>query len=247
MARDLLDLLWHDHASAPTRGARGPRPRVSTSRAVRAAVELADAEGIHGVTARRLAADLGVSPMSIYTYVGSQDDLHVLMADAVNGAMPRPAFGRRRLAARLRVVAEANLALHVDHPWLVDVADQRVSLGPGTIAKYDHELAAFDGTGLGDVEADAALTFVLDFARAAAWTRRADERAAGLADEWAQWAPRLEAYLGDDHPRARRVGAAAGEAMDAAYSPDHAWTFGLDRVVAAIEDLVQSTTATRPS
>jgi hypothetical protein len=34
--------------------------------------------------------------------------------------------------------------------------------------------------------------------------------------------------------------------MDAAYSPDHAWTFGLDRVVAAIEDLVRST-STRPS
>jgi AcrR family transcriptional regulator len=238
MARDLLDLLWRDHPSAPTRGVRGPRPRVSTGQVVAAAVALADADGLPAVAARPLAAVLGVSPMALYHYVGPQEDLHVLMADVVNGATARSAFGRRRLAARVRLVAQANLDLHTAHPWLLDVADERVALGPGTIAKYDHELAAFDGSGLDALQTDAALTFVLDFARSAARARLAHAKAARLAGQWAQWAPRLEAYLGDSHPRAQSIGAAAGEALDGTYSPDHAWRFGLDRVVASIEDLV---------
>ncbi|MBV2364507.1 TetR/AcrR family transcriptional regulator [Streptomonospora nanhaiensis] len=237
MARDLIDLLWRDHPSAPRGGARGPRARVSTSRVVDAAVALADAEGLAAVTARRLAGDLGLSTMSLYTHVGSRDDLPVLMADAVHAAAPRPPHTEADWRARVRRVAEANLALHTDHPWLLEVADQRTALGPGTIAKYDHELHALDPMGLSDVERDAALTFVLDFARAAARARRPDPHAARMAESWPETGRRLAAYLGADHPLAQRVGAAAGAANNAAYNPEAAWRFGLDRVVAALEPL----------
>ncbi len=50
-------------------------------------------------------------------------------------------------------------------------------------------------------------------------------------------APRLTAYLGDDFPLARRVGAAAGEAMQGAYSLGHAWRFGLERVIDGLATL----------
>lgn len=234
MARDLIDLLWRDHPDAPRGGSRGPRARVSTSDAVDAAVALADAEGLAAVTARRLAADLGVSPMALYTHVGSLDDLVVLMADAVHAAMPRPPWADDDWRARVRTVAETNLALLGDHAWLLDVADQRTALGPGTIAKYDHELHALDPLDLPDVDRDAALTFVLDFVRGAARARRPDPHGDAMAADWATWGPRLGAYLGDAHPLARRVGAAAGAELGAAYSPDHAWRFGLDRVVDAL-------------
>ena len=54
---------------------------------------------------------------------------------------------------------------------------------------------------------------------------------------WRQWADRLAEYVGDAYPLARRVGAAAGAAMNAAYSPTDAYEFGLDRVLAALADL----------
>lgn len=235
MARDLIDLLWRDHPDAPRGGSRGPRARVTTSEAVDAAVALADADGLPAVTARRLAADLGVSAMALYTHVGSLDDLLVLMADAAHAAMPRDAWragdGWR---ARVRTVADANLALLGAHPWLLDVTDQRTALGPGTIAKYDHELHALDALGLADLDRDAALAFVLDFVRGAARTRRPDPHGDAMAADWASWGPRLGAYLGDAHPLAQRVGGAAGAEQGAAYSPDHAWRFGLDRVLDAL-------------
>jgi AcrR family transcriptional regulator len=240
--RDLVDLLWRGHPEAPQGSTRGPHPKTTTSRVVAAASSLADAEGLSAVTVRRVAAAVGLSAMSVYTYVGSREDLLVLMADSALGAMPTSAYTDRRWADRVRRVAESNLALHVDHPWLLDVADQRVAMGPGAIAKYDRELRAFERLRLTDLDRDAALTFVLDFARASARTRRDESRAATMADIWASSSERLAAYLGPRYPLAQRVGAVAGAAMGAAYSPEHAWTFGLARVLAALEALPRSTT-----
>ena len=134
-------------------------------------------------------------------------------------------------------VADANLGLFRDRPWLLDIADDRVVFGPGTIAKYDHELHALDPLVLDDVTRDAALTFVLDFVRASARAQRPDPRRDEMAERWAEWGGRLASYVGEDYPLAQRVGAAAGEAMDAAYSPSHAWEFGIGRVLDALADL----------
>ncbi|WP_024795566.1 TetR/AcrR family transcriptional regulator [Tomitella biformata] len=238
MAQELIDLLWREHPLAPRGGARGPRAKVTTSQAVDAAIALADAEGLDAVTARRLAADLGISAMAVYTHVGSLEDLRVLMLDTAC-ARHRPAlYADEGWRGRVRQVAKSELDLYSGHWWILDIADQRTALGPGTIAKYDHELRAFDGAGLSDIDRDAALTFVLDFARSSAQARRPDPRAADMAAAWSAWGPRLAAYLGDDYPLAQRVGAAAGEAMDAAYSPAAAWEFGLARVLDALRAVI---------
>lgn len=240
MARDLIDLLWRDHPDAPRGGTRGPRAKVTTTQAVETAVAIADAEGLDAVSVRRLAADLGISAMALYTHVGSRDDLLVLMVDAVRAAQSRAPYPDGDWRERVRHLAAAEATLFTDHWWLLDVSDERTAFGPGTIASYDHELHAFDGTGLSDVDRDAALTFVKDFVRAAARARRPDPRAADIAQAWATWSDRLAAYLGDDFSLAQRVGSAAGEEMNAAYSPDHAWEFGLNRVLDALAALVRA-------
>jgi AcrR family transcriptional regulator len=231
MPRQLIDLLWRDHPDAPAGGRRGPRARVSTATVVDTAVRLADADGLASVTVRRLAAELDVSTMSVYTHVNSRDDLLVLMADAAHARMELPAYGRRGWRSRVRAVAASNLDLLGRHPWLLDVADDRTALGPGTIAKYDHELGALTPLGLDDVVTDAALTFVLDFVRSSARALRPDPRAGELAEHWPEWSARLASYVGDEFPLAQRVGAAAGEAMGATSSPSAAWEFGLARVL----------------
>lgn len=231
MPRSLIDLLWREHPAARAAGSRGPRARVATGDVVDAAIALADADGLGALTVRRLAERLGLSTMSVYTHVNSRDDLLVLMADAAHARLRLPPYGRAGWRTRVRRVADANRALYDTHPWLLDVTDQRVALGPGTIAKYDHELQALAPLGLDDVTRDAALTFVLDFVRASARALRPDPRSGELAERWPEWSGRLAAYLGDDFPLARRVGAAAGEAMGAAFSPSLAWEFGLGRVL----------------
>jgi len=66
--------------------------------------------------------------------------------------------------------------------------------------------------------------------------RRPADEAAQL---WAQWGDRLATYVGPDYPLAVRVGAAAGQALNAAYGPAHAYEFGLARVIDALDRLIR--------
>jgi len=234
MPRELIDLLWRDHPAAPQGGTRGPRSRVTAGAVVDVALTLADAEGLAAVTVRRLGDALGISPMSVYTHVNGRDDLLVLMADTACARMSLPAHGTAGWRTRVRRVADANLALHLDHPWLLEIDDDRTAFGPGTIAKYDHELHALDPLPLDDVARDAALTFLLDFVRGAARARRHAAHADEMPQAWARWGGRLAQYLGEAHPLAQRVGGAAGAAMNAPSSPAHAWEFGMARVLDAL-------------
>lgn len=231
MVRPLIDLLWRDHPQAPRGGTRGPRSRTDTGDVVRRAIALADVDGLQAVTVRAVAQSLGIATMSVYTHVNSRDDLLVLMADDVHAGMDLPTYGRAGWRTRVRRVAEANLGLLLEHRWLVEIVDERTALGPGTIRKYDHELQALDGTGLKDVDRDAALTFVLDFVRASARARLPVRPTPEVGAAWSESAQRLAAYLGGDYPTAQRVGQAAGEEMAGPSSPGHAWTFGLARVI----------------
>lgn len=240
MARPLIDMLWRDHPDAPSGGARGPRAKVTTGEVIDAAIRIADADGLSALTVRRLGERLGVSAMSIYTHINTHDDLVVLMADAAHGRMEPARYGRAGWRTRIRRVAESELSLYRAHPWLLDVTDQRTALGPGTIARYDHELHAFDPLPLDDVTRDAALTFTLDFVRATARAHLLGPGSDEMERLWASAGPRLGAYVGDDFPLAARVGGAAGEAMQAAYSFHHAWVFGLDRTLDGLAALART-------
>ena len=237
MAKNLVDLLWRDSAAA-TSPRRGPRARHSTDDVVARAIELADADGLAAVTIRALAQALGLTPMSIYTHVNTRADLIVLMADAVHhGLASRLVSGDWR--SRVRAIADDNLALFRAHPWLLDVHDPRTALGPGTIAKYDRELRAFDDLDLDHVQRDAALAFVLEFTRSTASRLRDAAEAEEFAPIWVDAAPRLARYLGDDFPLAQSVGREAGEAMDGPTDPRAAREFGLARVIDGLAGLIE--------
>jgi Tetracyclin repressor-like, C-terminal domain len=111
------------------------------------------------------------------------------------------------------------------------------------MAKYEPELNAFANTGLDDVETDAALTFLLDFVRSSAVAAHAARAASEeMTDEqwWEANAPLLARVLdADAYPTAARVGTAAGAAQGGAYSPDHAWDFGLERVLDGLGALIE--------
>ncbi|EXG80570.1 TetR/AcrR family transcriptional regulator [Cryptosporangium arvum] len=235
-----LALLWRE----PTQpSGRGPKPTLSVDRVLAVGLAIADAEGLDAVTMRRVATELAVAPMTLYTYVPGKAELLDLMLDHVYATMPRtpPGDGWR---ARVTAVASDNRDMYARHPWVATVSTSRPVLGPGLMAKYDHELSAFEGLGLDDVTIDAALTYVLGFvetcARAAADVRAARYESAMSDGEW--WAanqPLLErVFDASRYPLAARVGSAAGAAHDGAYDPAHAYEFGLERVLDGLARLI---------
>src|ERR1700746_166956 len=69
------------------------RAQLTRQRVVAAAVELADREGIDSISMRRLAQEVGVEAMSLYTHVRNKNDLLDGMADAVISEIPLRADG----------------------------------------------------------------------------------------------------------------------------------------------------------
>ncbi|MCN9240598.1 TetR/AcrR family transcriptional regulator [Streptomyces sp. RY43-2] len=236
-----LHLLWRDPAADRR---RGPRRGLSVDAVVEAATAVADTEGLDAVTMRRVAQELGVVPMTLYTYVPGKAELLDLMLDAAYARMPRAETTGQPWRQRVAAVAEENRSLFERHPWAASVSTTRPPLGPGQMAKYEHELSVLDDLGLSDVEMDDCLSHLLTFVQACA-RAKADARAAqhdsAMNDEqwWESNAPLLTRVLDPEvYPTAVRVGAAAGAAHGSAYHPDHAYEFGLHRVLDAFAALI---------
>lgn len=242
-----LALLWGDPST--TRRRRGPARSVDVVQVVDAALLLADQQGLAAVTMRAVAERVGVSAMSVYTYVPGKPELLDLMVDSTYHRMTRPPWAGRSWRDRLTLVAESNRDLLAAHPWLTEVAAlSRPPLGPGVMAKYEHELAAFDDTGLTDLETDAALSYLLGFVQAHCRAahdaaRITTDTAMSDAEWWAANQPLLARALDSDaYPRAVRIGAAAGEAGGSAWNADRAWRFGLARTLDGLAALVRDAT-----
>lgn len=98
---------------------RPPRePGLSKERIVRAAMEIADAEGIEAVSMRAVAHKLDVPTMSLYRHVAHKEDLTLLMVDTAFGAQAYPTDLPGGWRARMEASARAQWAMYRRHPWL---------------------------------------------------------------------------------------------------------------------------------
>lgn len=237
-----VELLW----GVTSRSTKGPKPRHTVADLTEAAVALADDEGLAGFSMRRLADRLGISAMSLYTYVPSKAEFIDLMVDRVSGEVlgaygPVPDW-----RSGLEAVANTNWDLYQRHPWLLGVSQARGPLGPNIMDKYEQELATIDGIGLSDVEMDSVLSLVLGHTEATA-RRVADAaaavRASGLSDLqwWELSQPVLEQQVDfGRYPISGRVGTASGETHQAASDVATAFGFGLARILDGVGALIAS-------
>lgn len=238
-----LALLWGPHT-------RAGRSGLTLAAIIEAGVAIADAEGLDAVSMRRVAERLGVGAMSLYTHVPGKGELTDLMFDAVAGELyayvdePSRQPGGWREA--MRYIARRNWELYARHPWLLQVSHARPVMGPHVSRNYEAELRPLDGIGLTDIEMDDTLTLVLSHVISVARTRllqHSAQQQSGQTDLewWVATAPLLEAVMSGQHfPVAGRVGQAAGMAHQAVTDPEHALSFGLERILDGIEVLIAS-------
>jgi AcrR family transcriptional regulator len=239
-----MALLWR----TPQTSDRRPRPRslLDVHRIVAAALTVADTEGLSALSMRRVAAELGVAAMTLYSHVPGKGELVDLMLDTVLGELypDGPPAGNWR--TRLEGVARANWDLFLRHPWAVHLATGRPPLGPHLMRKYDVELRAVDGLGLSDVQMDLLVTLLNGFVRgtvSGAQERATAEQVTGITENqwWTAMAPHAERFFDAERfPTAARVGPVAGNRLQAAYAPERSFEFGLERLLDGIGVLILS-------
>jgi AcrR family transcriptional regulator len=130
---------------------RGPKPSLTIGEITRAAVEVADAEGLAAVSMARVAAQLGNATMALYRHVKSKDELLLLMSDAALEDPPDlPEDGDWREG--LTLWARELLIVIRRHPWCGQIPITGPPVGPRNLAWFDRALDALSGTGLDEEE-----------------------------------------------------------------------------------------------
>jgi AcrR family transcriptional regulator len=108
------------------------RTQLTRERVMAAAIELADRDGIESISMRKLAQELGVEAMSLYTHVRNKSDLLDGMADAVISEIPVSAEGAGWQAS-LRQLALAARSVMLRHPWAPRMVEAQAAPGPAAL------------------------------------------------------------------------------------------------------------------
>src|SRR6204780_1743725 len=141
-----LDLLWGRREA----GKRGPRPGLSADAIVDAAIRLADAEGLEGGSMARVPAGLGRTPMSLYRYVTSKEELLQLMWNGSASGSDGLVLEGDGWRAKLRNWAIVQRDMLDRHPWLTQMPMAAPPMAPNSMVFVELGLGAMDGTALAD-------------------------------------------------------------------------------------------------
>ncbi|WP_242904219.1 TetR/AcrR family transcriptional regulator C-terminal domain-containing protein [Actinomadura terrae] len=164
----IADSVW----IRPPRSRRG-RPQLSREEIVTAAVGLLDAEGLDGLSMRRLAATIGAGATSLYFYVAGKDELMELAVDEIMGEVDIPdaaEVGWREAAAGF---AREFRAMMARHPWAVAVLGVTPAIGPNAMRATDRAVALFGAAGLTGQEIAWASALLLEHAMGAVMSETA--------------------------------------------------------------------------
>jgi AcrR family transcriptional regulator len=250
-----LDLLWGRREP----GRRGPRRGLSIDDIVAAAVGVADREGLEALSMARVAKEIGCTPMALYRYVTSKDELLQLMWNASAQGAEQLRLEGDGWRQRVRSWAIVQRDMLDRHPWITQMPVAAPPLAPNSLAFVEHGLEAMDGTGLDDRDRMRFIgllsSYTLSEARmasdAARAARAAAEAAAAAAAAGGPVPPTwsFEALLREladeqTYPRLHRVARDAGIGdSPSGFAEREEFLFGVDAILDAVQALIDRNAA----
>ncbi|MBB5829304.1 TetR/AcrR family transcriptional regulator [Micromonospora carbonacea] len=149
---------------ADDRSATRAPARLSRETIVAAAIDLADRDGLAGLSMRRLAQHLGVDAMSIYYHLRDKDTLLAAMVDAVAAEIETEAgveaaimgggtaagveaAGNGPWTDQLRALITRARRTMLRHPWAARVLEARDTPTPAVLRHIERVLAVMRGGG----------------------------------------------------------------------------------------------------
>jgi AcrR family transcriptional regulator len=229
-SREGFDLVW----ARPERPPRGRARGLSRRPIVRAAIAIADREGLDALTMRRVAEALGAGTMSLYWHVRSKDELIELMRDEVIGeqTLKEPSGDWR---SDLATFARDLRSTYLRHPWLAAVAWGTPPLGPNHLRQDELIAATMSALGV-DLRTQGAVGaavyfFVIGFVMRELAQEQLHQRTGVTIEQWrAAVAPYIEQQLATGrYPNLQRAITSGGDE-----DPDAGFEFVLNFLLEAI-------------
>ncbi|TIT22238.1 MAG: TetR family transcriptional regulator [Mesorhizobium sp.] len=170
-------------------------PPLSRERIVATAVELADAQGLDGLTMRRLADRLGSGVMSLYWHVDNKEDVFDLALDSVLEYRGPPQMAESQdWRGQVVHMLEDWRASMLRHPWSASLLPRR-ALGPNILSRLELLSNILSRAGVADADLNVAIWSLWNYVMGATISRanfdlsddgRADtqQRLAGLSERY---------------------------------------------------------------
>ena len=127
---------------------QSPEERVplSRERVLRGAIAVADAAGVRALTIRSLAAELGITPMSVYHYVANKSEILDGIVDEVFSEIDLPP-GNGDWRSEIRRRANSARRVLRGHPWAIGLLESRKAPGPATLRHHDAMIGTLRAAG----------------------------------------------------------------------------------------------------
>lgn len=146
-------------------------PALSLERIVATAVELLDAQGVDGLTMRRLADRLGSGAMSLYWHVDNKEKVFDLALDSVLAyrGSPETAASEDWRGEVVHMLEDWRAGM-LRHPWSALLLPRR-ALGPNILARLERLNRILSGAGVADADLNAAIWSLWNYVMGATVTR----------------------------------------------------------------------------
>ena len=212
------------------------RARLTKSTVVGRALELADRDGVDALTIRRLATELGVTPMALYWHFRSKEELLTGLSDQIWSEVDLAVDQSAPWPDQLRAIMQSLVGVMRAHPSGAQLVLMHEKEGEGPMRAAEIALGLLRGAGFDPEQAS-------EITRAGMWT------ALSLVMSEPGFEPDVKASLTDaeraEHQRRKQVKIALLPADQfprlvecavpfTTVNPDFHYRFGIDLFIAGV-------------
>jgi TetR/AcrR family tetracycline transcriptional repressor len=212
-----------------------PAERLSKATVAERALRLADEEGLDAITIRRLAKELGVTPMALYWHFKNKDELLLGVVDHVLSDVRADRSAGDPWPKQLRAIVETVVGVMRSHPCLPDLLHSTDKMETASFTRATNDtLALLADAGFDVEEAYWIATYLLNGAMGlvAAQPDRPPGLPADEADEWRrQKRIRMECLPADRFPMMIEFAKTYQRPPDV----ERYYAFGIDLLMSAVE------------
>ena len=210
------------------------RRPLTKDRILRAAVDLADRDGLGTLTMRRLGAELSVEAMSLYKHVANKDEILDGVVELIVGQIEVPSAGEPWRQAMWRRAISARDVLR-RHSWAIGLLEARGSMGPAAMRYTEAILGNLRSAGFSLDDAAHAFWLLDSYVYGHVIQETSLARVSTSQDVAQATESAAEQVTLTDYPHLVELGE---RARRSGYSVDREFTYGLDLILDALERVV---------